>query len=104
MTDSAFMLFADPTENCVAQRCVGHKLSVAGCDGEIGLRENHRHIRQNAAKERPSRVHVGKLRNATWMFGQPRIDGGAESIPSGQHQSALSPAEYPWNRPQILDA
>src|SRR4051812_29957869 len=35
---------------------------------------------------------------------QPVTDGRSETIPRGQHQPALRPAEHPWDCPQILDA
>ena len=49
-------------------------------------------------------MHVGELREAARIRLEPAVDCGAESVPARQHQPALSPAEYPGNRPQVFDA
>src|ERR1700680_1360668 len=96
-------LFGDAGMDRVAQSGVGHELRVAGCDAEIGLGEDHVEIGKHGLEERPALIHLAQLSDAAALLVKPLRYRGTESVPAGQHDAALAPAEYPGDRPKILE-
>ena len=58
MTHAPFVLDSDAREYRVAHRGLCDQFRVARRHCQVGLGENHRQVREHAAKERPAPVHL----------------------------------------------
>ncbi|KFB74515.1 MAG: hypothetical protein AW09_000181 [Candidatus Accumulibacter phosphatis] len=91
----------------LAECVVLDQFDVSSGDAEVGLGEDHVQIRQQCGEERPLRVHFPQQRQAgitlTILAAEVGVDRRPEAAPARQGDPALSPAEAPGNRPQVLD-